>query len=286
MVEGDSLSSVAQQHADKYLIVERGENGLATKVSYNALACSEKEKYLGFFALISDDLDDAFASLREYRQRNHVETFFRSNENVMDGKKLRVWSDAHMRGRMLVNFIALCYCEYYSEAVRKIISGLGVPNGEKEHDTGKVLDKEKRLKCWLEDTSVKEQLQWFDVVENVSDSTPVMKERWTAEMTERDRLFLDKLGVRQAEYVGGKSMRQPPSILGEEAAAFCAREPVACPAQSSAGSRYFHTRSSWACMSMRSEVMAMTASLSGSTMMYCPLAPSARYAPWRHLHIW
>ncbi len=46
-----------------------------------------------------------------------------------------------------------------------------------------------------------------------------------------------------------------------------------------------HTRFSSPCKSSTSEVIAITAFLSGTTMMYCPLAPSARKQPGRQRHI-
>jgi len=72
---------------------------------------------------------------------------------------------------------------------------LGVANGDPQHDTKKVLNLEKKLKHWLEDSSIHTVLQWFDTVEGVDVSSKLAKKRWTTEITQRDNLFLEKLGI-------------------------------------------------------------------------------------------
>ena len=42
------------------------------------------------------------------------------------------------------------------------------------------------------------QLQWFDTVEEVKISSELRSKRWNTEVTERDRLYLTKLGMNLA----------------------------------------------------------------------------------------
>ena len=72
---------------------------------------------------------------------------------------------------------------------------LGVGNEDNLHHTQKDLDLEKKLKHWLEESSIHTVLQWFDTVEGVTVSSKLAKKRWTMEITQRDRLFLEKLGI-------------------------------------------------------------------------------------------
>ena len=72
---------------------------------------------------------------------------------------------------------------------------LGVVNGDPLHDTKKVLNLEKKLKHWLVESSIHTVLQWFDTVEGVNVSSKLTKKRWTTEITQRDSLFLEKLGI-------------------------------------------------------------------------------------------
>ena len=98
-------------------------------------------------------------------------------------------------GRMFVQFVALCYYEYLSEQVRQLKLSLGRENGDPAHDNKDTLDREDRLKSWLKNTPIYLILQWFDAVEEVKVSTKLLSKRWTTEITGRDQLFLDKLGV-------------------------------------------------------------------------------------------
>ncbi len=53
----------------------------------------------------------------------------------------------------------------------------------------------KKLLSWMKNTPVYLMLQWYDAVEEVNVSTKLLSRRWTTEITARDRLFLEKLGV-------------------------------------------------------------------------------------------
>lgn len=58
-----------------------------------------------------------------------------------------------------------------------------------------VLDNEFKLKSWPCNTPLYLQLQWFDTVERVTISEKLKSRRWTTEITSRDELYLQKLGV-------------------------------------------------------------------------------------------
>jgi hypothetical protein len=75
---------------------------------------------------------------------------------------------------------------------------LGVPNGDHDHDLKLNLDLEKKLKSWLDNTPIYLQLQWFDTIEGVEISTTLHSKRWTTEITKRDNMYLEKLGLKSA----------------------------------------------------------------------------------------
>ena len=62
-------------------------------------------------------------------------------------------------------------------------------------DGAQVKKTKKKLLSWLKNTPVYLTLQWFDAVEEVKVSSKLLSKRWTTGITERDRMFLDKLGV-------------------------------------------------------------------------------------------
>jgi transposase len=191
--EEGNLSETALKKVDKYLLIRRRAGNV--KITFNEEACAETKKYHGYFALVSNCEKEPFGCLLRYRKREYIELCFRNLKRRTDGEKPRVWSTDTLRGRLFTQFVALCYHEYLSEEIRKMKLTLGVSNGDPLHDTKKVLDLEKKLKYWLEESSIHTVLQWFDTVEGVNVSSKLANKRWTTEITQRDRLFLEKLGI-------------------------------------------------------------------------------------------
>lgn len=190
----EELPKRSQDRAEKYLVIRHWGGRLM--VSFDDKACQEACRYHGFFALVSDKEKEPFESLRKYRKRETIESFFETGKQHADGTRTRVWDTDTLRGRMFVQFVALCYYEYYSNEIRKLKQLLGKPNGEAGHDTKGNLDDEKALKSWLQNTPIYLQLQWFDTVENTSVSSELRNKRWSTEVTARDSLFLEKLGIQ------------------------------------------------------------------------------------------
>ena len=160
----ESLSDSAVEKVHKYLLVRH--YGSKTSVTFNERAIALQKKYHGYFALVSK----------------------------ADGSRTRVWSSECLMGRMFVQFVALCYYEYLSEQLRQLKKTLAEEISS-EVDGAQVLKVKKKLLSWLKNTPVYLTLQWFDAVEEVKVSSKLLSKRWTTEITERDRMFLDKLGV-------------------------------------------------------------------------------------------
>jgi hypothetical protein len=167
--------------------------GTAQKV--NEAACSERKKYHGYFALASNCEKDPFECLSKYRKRETIESYFETMKRRADGTRVRVWDTDTLRGRMFVQFVALCYYEYLSNEIRNMKKSLGVKNGDPKHDTENNLTLEKKLESWLDNTPIYLILQWFDTVEGVKVSSKLLSKRWTTEITLRDRMFLEKMNV-------------------------------------------------------------------------------------------
>ena len=189
----EDLTKTEQNKVTKYLYVKHW--GTKVFVSFNEKACSEAKKYHGIFALTSNHEKDTFECLRKYRKRATIESCFESMKQRTDGTRVRVWDTDTLRGRMFVQFVALCYYEYLSNEVRNIKPLLGVKDGDALHDSAVNLALEKKLKSWLDNTPIYLVLQWFDAVESVMMSSKLVSKRWTTEITSRDKLFLQKIGV-------------------------------------------------------------------------------------------
>ena len=192
-VKVEDLPQTVQKKAAKYLHIKRWGDKLS--VSFNEVACREAKKHLGYFALASNREKDTFECLSKYRKRVSIESFFESMKQRADGTRVRVWDTDRLRGRMFVQFIALCYYEYLSNEIRNMKKTLGAKNGNPEHDTAANIKLEKKLKAWLDNSPIYIILQWFDTIEGVKVSSKLTSKRWSTEITSRDKMFLEKLGV-------------------------------------------------------------------------------------------
>lgn len=190
----DDLSDSAVEKIHKYLCVRR--YGSKITVTFNEKAIAAQKKYHGYFALVSNCEKDAFVCLRKYRRRETIEFFFESGKQRTDGYRTRVWSSECLMGRMFVQFVALCYYEYLSEQLRQMKQTLAAESTS-ENGTAQIRKTQKKLLSWLNNTPVYLTLQWFDAVEEVTVSTRLHAKRWTTEITERDRMFLQMLGVTE-----------------------------------------------------------------------------------------
>ena len=189
----EDLSDSAAEKARKFLHVRH--YGSKCTVTFNEKAISAQKKYHGYFALVSNCEKDPFECLLKYRRRETIEFFFESGKQRADGNRTRVWSSECLMGRIFVQFVALCYYEYFSEQLRRIKQSLASEIANPENETAEILKNKKKLLSWMKNTPVYLTLQWFDAVEEVNVSTKLLSRRWTTEITARDRLFLKKLGV-------------------------------------------------------------------------------------------
>ena len=189
----DELSESAQKKARKYFTLKKWGNKLTAVPNDKAIA--DANRYHGYFVLVSNREKDPFKALSKYRGRETIESFFEAQKQHADGTRVRVWNADTLRGRMFVQFVTLCYYEYLSEQVRQLKETLAVETGNPEHDTKAVMSAENKLKSWLINTPIYLQLQWFDTIENMKVSSKLKNKRWTTEITSRDALYLEKLGV-------------------------------------------------------------------------------------------
>ena len=186
----NDLPESSQNKVSKYMTLRTW--GSKTTVTFKDKACQNAYKYHGYFCIVSNKEKDCFEALRKYRNRETIESFFESDKQRADGTRTRVWGSDTLRGRMFVQFVALCYYEYFSNQLRLIKPTLALRDGNL---TQRELEVEDKLKSWMNNTPVYLQLQWFDTVEEVKISSELRSKRWNTEVTERDRLYLSKLGM-------------------------------------------------------------------------------------------
>ena len=188
----EDLAPHAQEKARKFFTLKKWGNKV-TAVANNK-AIKEATKYHGYFVLVSNKERDPFECLRKYRRRETIEGFFKAEKQNADGTRARVWDTDTLRGRMFVQFVSLCYYEYFSEEIRKLKKALEdeINNGDLNSTELKTT---KKLSNWVNNTPLYLQLQWFDAVESVEISSKLRKRRWNTEVTACDALYLEKMGV-------------------------------------------------------------------------------------------
>ena len=127
-----------------------------------------------------------------------MQSFFASRISSLGSHALLAYDSTTVStysGRMFVQFVALCYYKYLSEQLRQIKQSLASEIAAPENESAEQLRLKKKLLSWMKNTPVYLMLQWYDAVEEVNVSTKLLSRRWTTEITARDRLFLEKLGV-------------------------------------------------------------------------------------------
>ena len=164
------------------------------KVSFNDDAVQTAMKYFGYFALVSNQPLELFTALEYYRLREKIEELFADQKGTFDSRRPRVWYPDNLRGRQFVQFIGLGYYCFMTKKIKEVQQQLGK---NKETKSTKRQKLEKGLKKWLEEHSFAQIMDWFDCIETTTVKTETVKARWSTETIERDRLFLELLGMKK-----------------------------------------------------------------------------------------
>ncbi len=192
-VDVSLMSKAEQRIISKFLILKRYGGKLT--VTMNNKAIMKATRYFGFFVLVSNDTMTTYEALREYQLRERTEEGFRLDKQYNDAHVTRSKSTPSLEGRFFCQFVAYGYEEFFRQAINKLKSTLAIPNGDPEHDESKTFKKEKALLNWLNKMSVAKLFDWFDAVQETTVNTRMGKTRWKTEAIERDRLFLQRLGI-------------------------------------------------------------------------------------------
>ena len=105
-------NKVVNEHEEYYkryfIITETPRRG--RKVEFNEKEIQRyKNRYGGFFVILTNDIKDTFEALRIYRNKDLIEKSFDDLKNQIDMKRLRVHRSNAMDGRLFVQFLALIY---------------------------------------------------------------------------------------------------------------------------------------------------------------------------------
>jgi len=182
----------AQRKIDKFLVCSKTGRGGHLKIGFNDNAIAVAKKYFGFFALVSNQAMDTFTALEDYRLREKIEELFADQKGGLDGARPRTWYPDNLRGRQFVQFVALGYHCFLTKKIKEVQARLGKNESGK---TKALVTLEKKLDKWLKQRSLAQILDWFDCIETTNVQTVMGNYRWSTESVDRDRLFLEYLGV-------------------------------------------------------------------------------------------
>jgi transposase len=132
-VEHDRLvaneNASVQKEFDKYIKVYREKYARSRTVEYDTeMIAQHKNKYAGHICFLTNDkaIETAKDALTEYSTRDYIEKDFDEMKNNLDMKRIRVHSDARMRSRLFIQFIAEIFmreirvCMRSSETCKKL----------------------------------------------------------------------------------------------------------------------------------------------------------------------
>ena len=106
-LESGNTKKVNEKDYSRYFIVKdtpvRGRS-----VEYNDVAIQEyRNKYAGFFVIMTTKKMDAFEALQTYKDKDGVEKVFDDLKNTLDMKRLRIHSSDQMASRLFIQFVSL-----------------------------------------------------------------------------------------------------------------------------------------------------------------------------------
>ena len=194
--------------SDKYMVIEHGPDGEVMSISENTKNYDAHMKYNGFLVLIADKESDTNTALRKFREREYIEEDIKNYKGHTGGRKARVWDADTLDGQILAQFLALTMHESFESRIKYLKDTLARPNGEAEHDRADTLKSEKKLYNWLFKHSLFDILHWFDAIVTTEVGDQNEKVTWITETTQRDKLFLEKLGIVLKSNIGEESVSE------------------------------------------------------------------------------
>ena len=105
----------------KYIKVYRKKYARHRTVEYDTeMIARHKNKYAGHVCFMTNDktIETARDALAEYSTRDYIEKDFDEMKNLLDMKRIRVWTDYRMRSRLFIQFIAEIYMREIRVCIR------------------------------------------------------------------------------------------------------------------------------------------------------------------------
>ncbi|HNQ70812.1 MAG TPA: hypothetical protein PKI56_11715 [Mesotoga prima] len=99
---------------DKYFTV----SSKSRKITPNEEAMREAARNYGYFALLSNEVNDPFEALSLYRSKDIVEKGFGNLKDRLNFRRMQVSSELSLNGKLFVEFVALIYLSYIKKKMQ------------------------------------------------------------------------------------------------------------------------------------------------------------------------
>lgn len=114
LMSGKLIESHTKAYEQYFIITDNGR-----KIGYNVDAIKQAKKYMGYFALISNEKMDAFTALHLYRMKDIIEKAFGNLKERLNLRRLLVSSELSLDGKIFVEFIALILISYLDHKMKE-----------------------------------------------------------------------------------------------------------------------------------------------------------------------
>lgn len=150
--KGDTIRDKRRMYIHYYYSIEKGADDeqffevkttpkRGRQVNYKEDAIKEARKYLGYFALITNEKMDAFTALHLYRMKDVVEKAFGNIKERLNMRRILVSSEKGLDGKIFTEFVALILVSYLDHKMKE--SGL-----YNKYTMQELLDKLDILECF------------------------------------------------------------------------------------------------------------------------------------------
>ena len=183
----------------KYMHIIKNENDEIQNVVRNDKNWKEAVKLHGFIVLIADHEKDINSAFVKYRLREKIEEMVKNHKSHTGGKKIGKHKNETIEGQSFVQFQALTLRGSFEIEIKNLKQRLAVPTGNASHDTSATYKLERKVRNWLNKTSLVNILKWFDAIKKVNCTLGDSTYQWVSEYLDRDKVVLKALGLLQSE---------------------------------------------------------------------------------------
>lgn len=115
--EGKTVESHQKAYADFFEVKKTPKRGIT--VTYKEETIRKARRYLGYFALITNEKMDAFTALHLYRMKDVVEKGFGNLKERLNMRRLLVSSERSLEGKLFAEFAALILISHLNHIMKE-----------------------------------------------------------------------------------------------------------------------------------------------------------------------